>query len=134
VGLDAVYKGEEAVNGEYYNSAENMGNTERRPFKALLDVGLARTTTGARLFGALKGACDGGLNVPHSEKRFPGFTRARVEIITNKRGKTTDAEKTASKFDAKVHRNRIMGNHVTTYMNSMKKEDPDKFKRHFSNW
>lgn len=27
---------------------------ERRPFRALLDVGLIRTTTGNRVFGALK--------------------------------------------------------------------------------
>lgn len=39
-----------------------------------LDVGLARTTTGARVFGALKGAADGGLNIPHSTKRFPGYS------------------------------------------------------------
>jgi len=30
-----------------------------------LDVGLKRTTTGAKIFGALKGAVDGGLNIPH---------------------------------------------------------------------
>ena len=30
---------------------------ERRPFRALLDVGLIRTTTGNRVFGALK-VCD----------------------------------------------------------------------------
>jgi len=40
----------------------------------VLDVGLVRTTCGNRVFGALKGACDGGLHIPHSTKRFPGFT------------------------------------------------------------
>lgn len=55
-------------------------------FRCYLDVGLARTTTGARVFGAMKGAVDGGLNVPHSIKRFPGY----------------DAE--AKKFNAEVHR------------------------------
>ncbi|QRW16507.1 ribosomal large subunit proteins 60S L5, and 50S L18 [Rhizoctonia solani] len=42
-----------------------------RPFKAYLDVGLKRTSTGSRVFGALKGASDGGIFIPHSEKRFP---------------------------------------------------------------
>lgn len=108
---------------------------DRRPFKALLDVGIQRTTTGARIFGAMKGACDGGIDVPHSNKRFPGYTRAKVEVVTNKRGKATDqAEKTDAKYDAKVHRDRIMGAHVTKYMNEMKKENPDKFKRHFGKW
>jgi large subunit ribosomal protein L5e len=27
-----------------------------------------------------------------------------------------------------------MGVHVTKYMNEMKKEDPEKFKRHFGKW
>ena len=34
-------------------------------FRCFLDVGLARTTTGARIFGAMKGAVDGGLDIPH---------------------------------------------------------------------
>ena len=34
-------------------------------FRANLDVGLTRTSTGARVFGALKGAVDGGINIPH---------------------------------------------------------------------
>ena len=77
VGLDTDYKGATAVDGEYFNSSDNMEG-EKRPFKALLDVGIGRTTTGARLFGAMKGACDGGVDVPHSNKRFPGYTKAKV--------------------------------------------------------
>ena len=41
--------------------------------RAHLDVGLTRTTTGNRVFGAMKGAADGGLKIPHSVKRFPGL-------------------------------------------------------------
>lgn len=37
--------------GEDYNVEEG---DEKRPFRALLDVGLVRTTTGNRVFGALK--------------------------------------------------------------------------------
>jgi len=90
VGLAEGYKGAEAIDGDYFNSFDNMGDNEKRPFKAILDVGIQRTTTGARLFGALKGACDGGINVPHSNKRFPGYKKAHIEVIQNKRGKTTD--------------------------------------------
>jgi len=79
VGLDTAYEGNTTVDGEYFNSADNMGDNEKRPFKALLDVGIQRTTTGARIFGAMKGASDGGIDVPHSNKRFPGYTRAKVE-------------------------------------------------------
>jgi hypothetical protein len=37
--------------GEDFNVEEGDG---KRPFRALLDVGLIRTTTGNRVFGALK--------------------------------------------------------------------------------
>jgi len=134
IGLGDEYKGTENVDGEYFNSSDNIEG-DKRPFKCLLDVGIARTTTGARLFGVMKGACDGGLDVPHSNKRFPGYVRAHIEVVTNKRGKGTgETEVTEARYDSKTHRDRIMGNHVTKYMNEMKKEDPEKFKRHFSKW
>lgn len=100
-----------------------------------MDVGIAATTTGARIFGAMKGACDGGLNVPHNTKRFPGYVRAKVEEVVNKRGKGTgEIERQEAKFDAKLLRDRIFGVHVTAYMSQLKKEDPGKFKRQFSKW
>lgn len=51
-----------------------------RPFKAFLDVGLKRTSTGARVFGAMKGASDGGIFIPHSENRFPGYDPEAKEL------------------------------------------------------
>ena len=75
VGLSDIYKATTDVNGEYFNVDDDVDD-DKRPFKALLDVGLARTTTGARVFGVLKGACDGGINIPHKTKRFPGYSRA----------------------------------------------------------
>ena len=61
LGLADRYKGKETANGEDFNVSTD---TERdddapNPFKAILDVGLVRTTTGARVFSALKGATDG---------------------------------------------------------------------------
>ena len=106
-----MYKGNEKVDGSLYN-VENDAD-EKRPFKALLDVGISRTTTGARLFGAMKGACDGGINVPHSTKRFPGYVRAKIEAVTNKKGKAIEHSKTEATFNADVHRQRIFGGHVT---------------------
>jgi len=100
-----------------------------------MDVGLAATTTGARIFACMKGACDGGLNVPHNAKRFPGYVRGKVEEVINKRGKATgEVEKVEAHFDAKVLRDHIFGLHVNTYMALLKKEDPAKFKRQFSKW
>lgn len=72
--MDSFYPGAEEISGEKYDVNEEP-NDERRPFKAVLDTGLKRTTTGSRVFGALKGACDAGVYVPHSVKRFPGYYR-----------------------------------------------------------
>ncbi|XP_004310188.1 PREDICTED: 60S ribosomal protein L5-2-like [Fragaria vesca subsp. vesca] len=70
--MDEEYEGNLEATGEDF-SVEPGEN--RRPFRALLDVGLVLTTTGNRVFGALKGALDGGIDVPHSEKRFAGFSK-----------------------------------------------------------
>ena len=57
------YAGQEDVNGEDYNVEDNMEGPGA--FRAFLDVGLTRTTVGNRVFAAMKGACDGGIDVPH---------------------------------------------------------------------
>ncbi|RUP35253.1 hypothetical protein BC936DRAFT_138505 [Jimgerdemannia flammicorona] len=85
-----------------------------RPFKAFLDVGLKRTSTGSRVFAALKGASDGGIFIPHSENRFPGY----------------DVE--GKKLDAEVLRKYIYGGHVAEYMEYLEGEDEEKYKRQFS--
>jgi ribosomal protein L18 len=52
--LKLGFKGMTAIDGKEYHV--KVSKTDgAAPFKALLDVGLARTTTGARVFGALKG-------------------------------------------------------------------------------
>ena len=80
---------------------------EHGAFRAYLDIGLARTSTGAKIFGALKGAVDGGIDIPHSNKRFPGF----------------DAE--SKEYNAEVHKNHILGQHVANYMESLLEEDEE---------
>merc|ERR1711921_46928 len=62
--LDKIYEGQTEVDGEYFAVEEEEG--QPRSFRAFLDVGLARTSTGARIFAAMKGAADGGLDIPHS--------------------------------------------------------------------
>ncbi|EYB99479.1 hypothetical protein Y032_0122g1070 [Ancylostoma ceylanicum] len=111
--LDQTFKGQEDVNGEFYTVEEEDG---RSPFKAVLDVGLARTTTGCKVFAVMKGVADGGIEVPHSENRFFGY----------------DSE--SKKYDAEAHRDRIFGKHVAEYMRSLKDEDEDAYKRQFSHF
>jgi len=112
--LDSIYSGVDEVTGDEYMVEDVDG--EAGAFRAYLDVGLARTTTGARVFGALKGAVDGGLDIPHSQKRFPGY----------------DGE--SKEFNADVHRSHIFGQHVAEYMKKLEEEDEDAFKRQFSQY
>lgn len=104
--MDKFYEGSKKIDGEYFDVADKE-NPERRPFYAILDIGLTTSTVGNKVFAALKGACDGGLHIPHNNKRFPGFSV--VEKV--------------DKYDAKVHRDRIFGVHVDKYMALLKKED-----------
>merc|ERR1712121_463937 len=112
--LDGIYKGTDEVTGDEYQVEDEEG--EPGAFRCYLDVGLVRTTTGARVFGAMKGAVDGGLDIPHSSKRFPGY----------------DGE--SAEFDAEVHRDHIFGKHVATYMQQLQDDDEDAYKKQFSRY
>jgi large subunit ribosomal protein L18 len=50
---------------------------------AVIDIGLHRPTRGARVFAALKGALDAGLEVPHSEEVLPSEDRIRGEHVAS---------------------------------------------------
>jgi len=110
--LDTVYKGQEKADGEDFNVEKEGDNPN--PFMAVLDVGLARTTSGAKVFSVMKGVTDGGIYVPHSETRFFGY------------------DKEEQKYDAGAHRDRILGKHVADYMKSLSEESEDAYKRQFS--
>lgn len=122
--MDETYKSVEEVTGEINSVKDNYGKTffvqdlddDKRPFRCLLDVGIKNTTTGNRVFGAMKGASDGGLDIPHSEKRFPGY------------------DKTEKSYDAEVHRDRIMGLHVKEYMEYLQEEDDALYKKLFAGY
>ncbi|KAF9619280.1 hypothetical protein IFM89_006467 [Coptis chinensis] len=63
--MDEEYEGNVEAIGEDFSIEPT---DSRRPFRAFLDVGLIRTTTSNHVFGALKGALDGGLDIPHSDE------------------------------------------------------------------
>ncbi|WP_411016600.1 hypothetical protein [Salmonella sp. s51944] len=100
------------MDGEEFHVESEEG--QPGSFRCYLDVGLARTNTGARVFGCLKGAADGGLDIPHSTKRFPGF----------------DEEEDS--YSAETHKKYIFGGHVADYMKHLQENDDDAFKRQFS--
>jgi large subunit ribosomal protein L5e len=117
LGLDETFTGVEEADGEYTltEAAEEDGE-ERRPFKAFLDVGLARTSTGARIFGAMKGASDGGIFIPHSENRFPGYDMESKEL------------------DSETLRKYIYGGHVAEYMETLADDDEERYKSQFGQY
>lgn len=112
LGLGEIYKGVEEAEGTMYEIEED---DERRPFTALLDTGLIRTTTGRKVFAVMKGAVDGGMNVPHSEKRFPAYSKEEG-------------------FSAELLKEHILGTHVSEYMNYLLEEDEDAYQKHFSQY
>merc|ERR1719253_1900850 len=116
-GQEKMIKGKEEINGEEFHIEEE--ETEKRPFKCILDVGIRRTCVGARMWGALKGAADGGLHVPHSAKNFPGY-------------KAPDEKGAEPEYDAEAHKDKIFGNHVKEYMEMLQEEDPTKYEAHFA--
>lgn len=111
-GIADTYKGQEEPDGEDYNVEEVEDGP--RPFYCLLDTGLKRTSTGSRVFATLKGALDGGLDIPHSDKRFVGFGD--------------------KKLDAEILRKYIYGGHVGEYMETMAEEEPESYQRQFANY
>ncbi|GMP78811.1 hypothetical protein CsSME_00034605 [Camellia sinensis var. sinensis] len=63
--------------------------------------------------GNVEGALDGGLDIPHSDKRFSGFS------------------KDSKQLDAEVHRKYIYGGHVAAYMKILMEDEPEKYQSHF---
>ena len=126
--LSDKFEGNTEGDGEYFNAGEledddeeeRKSNNNPHAFYAVMDTGLARTNTGARIFGCLKGAVDGGLNVPHEEKRFPGFDE------------TNDDPEEA--MDTEMLTSYIKGGHVAEYMDELAEEDPELFEKQFARY
>jgi len=89
---------------------------DRKPFRVFLDVGIRATTTGARVFAAMKGAADGGLDIPHNEKRFPGYNRDSKE------------------FKPEELKARIFGQHVQELQESILEDDSEQYETQFSQY
>jgi len=117
------YEGLDEPNGEYFlEEVDEEEESPKNPFECYLDVGLRRTTTGCRVYAAMKGATDGGLLIPHREngKQFPGYV-----------GKSQESDES---FNPDMCRSYIFGGHVADYMRQMEESNPEKYKKHFSKY
>merc|ERR1712080_76449 len=112
--LDKIYEGQLEVDGAEYNV--EPADDGPSPFRCFLDVGLTRTTTVNKVFGALKGAVDGGLDIPHSVNRFPGY----------------DSE--SKEFNAETHAKYIFAGNVQEYMEELKEDDEEAYAQQFSRY
>ena len=93
-----------------------MESVDSQPgaFTCYFDAGLARTSIGNKVSGALKGAVNEGLSIPHSSKWFPSYDSENKE------------------FSAEVHRKHITGQNAADYMCYLIEEDEDAYKKQFS--
>merc|ERR1712238_127766 len=107
--IDTKFVGKTEADGKLYNV--DTEDNERRPFKAYLDVGLARTTTGNR------------------------WEKPEVNVNRKKGGNAPEEkEKPKPVFTAEEHLEHIMGVHVQEYYDLLKKDNPAAFKKQFSRW
>ena len=64
----------------------------------------------------MKGASDGGIFIPHSENRFPGYDIESKEL------------------DAETLRKYIFGGHVAEYMETLADDDEERYKSQFQGY
>ena len=63
--------------------------------EAVLDIGLAASTPGGRVFSALKGLVDAGLDIPHGENVLPGEDRLAGAHISDEVASAVESTKNA---------------------------------------
>jgi len=111
-GLDSIYEPNTNI-GEYTVTEDK--DDEHRAYKVFLDIGLARASKGANVFIAMKGASDAGLQIPHSESKFYGYTKEKG-------------------LDATELHDRIFMKKNVEYMKNLKENDDEAYKRQFGGY
>lgn len=102
---------------------EEPDEEDPEPFQCFLDLGLSKPSTGSKIFSALKGACDGGLFIPHNQRRFVG----------SRKNPDGDADEPYL-FSADTMKKYIFGGHVSDYMKYLEGKDAKKYQSHFSRY
>ena len=89
--------------------------------EAVLDIGLHSPTKGARVFAALKGVLDAGLNVPHGEEKLPDEERIRgVHIAQYAKMLSANTERYMAAF-SKYLENKIPPENLPEHFAEVKK-------------
>ncbi|GFP82601.1 60S ribosomal protein l5, partial [Phtheirospermum japonicum] len=90
------------------------GKTDYRARIRLINQDKNKYNTPKYRFVVRQGVLDGGLEIPHSEKRFAGFS------------------KDSKQLDAEGHRKYIYGGHVASNMTGFMEDEPEKYQSLFS--
>jgi large subunit ribosomal protein L5e len=114
--LGDIYKPSESGEEGEYGIVEDIEG-KPRAFQCFLDIGLSRSSKGARVFVAMKGASDAGIKIPHSPAKFPGYDKESPD-----------------EFDGEELRARIFGKTVSDYMIYLRDNSPEKYKKQFSEY
>ncbi|XP_037805167.1 60S ribosomal protein L5-like [Penaeus monodon] len=112
--LECMFEGKTIADGEMF-SVEDIENGPEA-FRASIDIGKIRATTGAKVFAVVKGAIDGGISLPYSKKWFPGY------------------DKDSGTFDPAILQEHILGVHIARYMEHLAREDERAFSMQFSQY
>lgn len=88
--------------------------------EAVLDMGLQTSTRGSRVYAAIKGALDAGLNVPHSDTVLPDEDRINGSHIAEY-AKSLDKEEMEKKF-SKYIQNGLSPLEITSHFQTIKEK------------
>jgi large subunit ribosomal protein L18 len=91
--------------------------------KVVLDSGLFISTPGSRIYSALKGAIDSGLEIPHSDKILPKEERIKGTHITElaKRIKSENTKEYNRRFSSYL-KNKLAPENVPKHFDEVKKK------------
>jgi large subunit ribosomal protein L18 len=96
--------------------------------EAIPDIGLNSPSKGARVFAALKGVHDAGVQVPHSEEKLPDGKRLRGEhIVQYAKSLAANANEYQAKF-SKYLEQKLPPENLADSFNELKKEIAASFK------
>ena len=95
---------------------------------AILDIGIFRPVKKTRLFAALKGVIDAGLEIPHSEDIFPDDEHIQGQHISNyaKLIESNDIEKYNKQF-SKYLKNKVNPKKISQLFTSTKEKIAKKY-------
>ena len=97
--------------------------------EAVFDIGLRKASKGGRIFSALKGIVDSGVNLPHGEKHFPDESRIRGEHIADYAKKIVSNPELYNKRFSQYLSRKLKPEELPSHFNEVKKRIQENFTR-----